>query len=298
MVQRLARLLESLATRIEGAEALDALAEPLARLGESLKRRGVREVLSGTAIGHPVHPALVALPIGAWTTGSVLDAAGGHQRAARLAIGFGVLTAVPTALTGFSDWLYTAGAERRVGIVHAVSNEVALTLYSTSWIARRRERHGLGAALAGAGAVVATVGGWLGGHLAYAQGVGVDTTAFQIGPSEWTDVLRHSELPGVGEMVQVHAAGVPLVLMHKADGVRALADRCTHRGAPLSDGELQAGCVVCPWHDSAFDVDDGTVVRGPATRPQPAYEVRVDQGRVQVRRGGEHRTMRTNPVGV
>jgi nitrite reductase/ring-hydroxylating ferredoxin subunit/uncharacterized membrane protein len=298
MAQRLAQALDSLASRIESTPALDGLANSLVKLGAPLQRPGIRDVLSGTPVGHPAHPVLVTVPIGAWTTASVLDLTFRNQRAARVAVGFGVLSAIPTALTGFSDWLYTTGAERRIGLVHALTNDVALTLYSASWIARRRKRNLRGAALAGVGALVLTAGGWLGGHLAYALGVGVDTTAFQAATEEWTDVLPESELPAVGETTQAEVAGIPLLVVRQADGIHVLADRCTHRGAPLSDGELQAGCIVCPWHDSAFDVQDGSVVRGPASRPQPVYEVRTIGGQLQVRRSAEQRSMRTNPVGV
>lgn len=149
--------------------------------------------------------------------------------AARRLIGLGLLTAPAAALAGWSDWLDTAGAERRVGLVHAASNIVGLASYAVSWRQRRRGGSGLAASLAGATAL--GVGGWLGGHLAYALGVGVDTTAFQRGPTEWTDVLAASE-----------------------------------------------------------------VLHGPATRPQPVYEVRETAGRVELRRS-EVRSLRANPVG-
>ncbi len=76
----------------------------------------------------------------------------------------------------------------------------------------------------------------------------------------------------------------------------ALADRCTHRGAPLHEGEVKEGCVICPWHDSVFDLRDGSVRSGPASRPQPVFDVQVSDGRVRVRRL-ESRTLRSNPVG-
>jgi nitrite reductase/ring-hydroxylating ferredoxin subunit len=88
-----------------------------------------------------------------------------------------------------------------------------------------------------------------------------------------------------------------VVLLRSGDGIVVLADRCTHRGGPLHEGELAEGCVVCPWHGSVFAVD-GSVVEGPATRPQPAYEVRVTDGKVYARRSGDPRSLRTNPVGV
>ena len=74
----------------------------------------------------------------------------------------------------------------------------------------------------------------------------------------------------------------------------SLAARCTHRGGPLGDGELVDGCIVCPWHGSRFG-PDGTVRSGPATRPQPAFDVQVKGERIQVRRT-EERSLRTNPV--
>jgi nitrite reductase/ring-hydroxylating ferredoxin subunit len=67
--------------------------------------------------------------------------------------------------------------------------------------------------------------------------------------------------------------------------VRALADRCAHRGGVLHEGELVDGCVECPLHGSRFRLDDGSVERGPSAYPQPAYEVRVQDGRIAVRAG-------------
>jgi nitrite reductase/ring-hydroxylating ferredoxin subunit len=89
------------------------------------------------------------------------------------------------------------------------------------------------------------------------------------------------------------------VLLTREPGgkVVAMADRCTHRGGPLHEGWLEDGCVVCPWHESAFDLD-GAVVRGPATRPQLVYETLERDGQVLVRFPDEPRSLRTNPVGV
>ncbi|HEY3750415.1 MAG TPA: hypothetical protein VGL80_14545 [Pseudonocardiaceae bacterium] len=99
-----------------------------------------------------------------------LDLVGGAagRPAARRLIGLGLLAAGPTAAAGWSDWLDTEGAERRVGLVHATSNAVGLSAYALSWWQRRRGGGGRAAGLAGA--VALGVGGWLGGHLAYALG--------------------------------------------------------------------------------------------------------------------------------
>ena len=77
------------------------------------------------------------------------------------------------------------------------------------------------------------------------------------------------------------------MLLARADGgLRALANTCTHAGGPLDEGELADGCVTCPWHGSTFRLDDGSVVRGPASTPQPTYETRVRDGWIEVRAAG------------
>ena len=104
------------------------------------------------------------------------------------------LAALPTALTGASDWSDTMGAERRIGLVHAVGNYAALGIYGLSYLARRKQQHGKGKALALVGAGLLAATGYLGGHLSYAYGVGVDTTAFQGSPDDWTDVAADAEV--------------------------------------------------------------------------------------------------------
>lgn len=297
MPHRSAAALDSLVARLEGRKSLDGLADQLAKPGSHLGQP-VKDGLSGTPLGHPLHPVLVALPIGAWLTASALDALGrkSDRNAAQRAVGLGILAALPTAASGYSDWVDTSGGERRVGVVHALLNYGAVGIYSASWIARRAGRHRLGVVLSGAGAATLTVSGWLGGHLAYATGVGVDTTAFQHQPQEWVDA---GPAEGLTEQVptQRTANGLPLFVVRVRGQILVLADRCTHRGAPLSEGELTDGCITCPWHGSKFDVVTGAVVRGPATRPQPVYQSREIDGRLQIRRIDEHRSLRTEPVG-
>lgn len=298
MANALARLLDTLADRIERLEALDPVAEKLSQATAVMySNRRVKDLASGTPIGHPVHPLLVTVPIGLWSAASLLDLLR-QPRAAELLTGAGVLSYVPTAVTGLSDWTDTAGAEKRVGIVHAALNATAVTVFTASWLARRRGSDLLGAGLTLVGLTAITAGGWLGGHLSYALGVGVDTTAFQKRVDEWTDAAAEADVEP-GRLTGGEVAGVPVVLTRTADGdVKAYAGRCTHRGGPLHQGTVTDGCIVCPLHGSAFSVADGSVVHGPATRPQPAYDVRVTAGRVLVRRAEEVRALRANPVGV
>jgi nitrite reductase/ring-hydroxylating ferredoxin subunit/uncharacterized membrane protein len=290
------QLLETLADRIERAEVLDRVADPIVSAARKVIKKGpVEDTLSGTPLGHPLHPLLVGVPIGAWVSSAVLDATG-NTTAARRLVGFGCLAALPTAASGANDWSTTMGAERRLGLVHALLNDAALTTYWASWRARRRGRQTKGVALSLVGAGLLGAAGWLGGHLAYAQGVGVDTTAFQQVPQDWTDAGAESDVPASG-IGQLTAGGIPLLVCRHGDGLVAMLDRCTHRGGPLSEGEVSGDCVVCPWHGSRFSLADGSVRGGPASRPQPTLEARVRDGRIEVRRS-EPRVLRKNPVGT
>jgi nitrite reductase/ring-hydroxylating ferredoxin subunit/uncharacterized membrane protein len=286
-------IVERTVNRLERATSLDAVSERLAALLRKVIRPGpVEDVLSGTPLGHPLHPVLVSVPIGAWVSASVLDALGADEDAARQLTAAGILTAIPTALAGSSDWLSTAGAERRIGLVHAVSTDAVVATHMVSWVLRRRGRRSAAAAVSAGALALLGVAGWLGGHLAYALGVGIDTTVFQRFPADWADAGAEADI-GSG-LHRVEIDGVPIVLFRAEGAIVALADRCTHRGGPLHDGELADGCLVCPWHGSVFTAH-GAVVSGPATRPQPSLQVRVVAGRVQVRRD-EERTLRKNPV--
>jgi nitrite reductase/ring-hydroxylating ferredoxin subunit/uncharacterized membrane protein len=290
---------ETVAKAIEHATVLDGPAESVAGVvGKVLKPGVLKDALSGTPLGHPAHPALVAVPIGSWLGASWLDLVGGRgsRNAARKLVALGIVSAVPSALTGASDWSDTMGAERRVGFVHALANSTGLALYVASWRARRRGQQLRGAGLALAGAGVVGFSGWLGGHLAYALGVGVDTTAFVGSSSDWTDVAAAADLVD-GQPTEAAAGVVPLLLVRSAGQIYALNDRCTHRGGPLHEGSLIGDCIQCPWHGSRFRLRDGSIVQGPATQSQQSFEVRVDAGRVLVRRTDEPRAGRTDPVG-
>ena len=289
---RLPDLLERAIGKLESAAALDRPAGLVQQVTGKLPPGPVKDTLSGTQIGHPLHPLLVTLPIGAFSWAAVLDLTRRDGQAARRLIGLGILSAAPAALTGLSDWSDTDAAERRVGLVHATTNTVALGLLIGSWLARRTPGRGRALSLAGLSALGAS--GWLGGHLAYAMGVGVDTTAFSDMPEDWTDAVAEADLVD-GRPHAVTIEGLSVLLLRRGAAVQALANRCTHRGGPLHEGSVVDGCIECPWHGSRFRLADGMVERGPATRPQPTLEVRVEAGRVQVHRV-EAKALRTNPV--
>jgi nitrite reductase/ring-hydroxylating ferredoxin subunit/uncharacterized membrane protein len=287
-VRRRKPVLHDLAEGLGEVEGLDRAGDPLAKgVREGIGRGPLKDLLSGTWLGHAVHPALVVAPIGAWTSALVLDLAGGRDArpAADRLVGVGVAAALPTAVSGLSDWADTIGPDRRVGLVHALANTVALCLYGGSYLARRRDRRGLGVALGVAGGGALSVGGYLGGHLAYSNGVGVDQTVFEDRTAEWTATVPEAELrDDVPTLVRVD--GVAVVVVRHGGRVLALSDTCTHRGGALHEGQVVDGCVECPLHGSRFSLEDGSVERGPAVAPEPRWEARVQDGRVQVRAAG------------
>ncbi|MDW3216579.1 MAG: Rieske (2Fe-2S) protein [Ilumatobacteraceae bacterium] len=248
-----------------------------------------------------MHPMTVTVPIGCWLGATVLDVVGGEagRPLARRLTALGLAAAVPAAASGTADWADTQGAERRVGVVHAVANIAASAAFGGSWLARRARRHALGRVLSGMGLVTVGAAGYLGGHLAYVRGVGVNTTAFQSGPDDWTPLADLRDLP-VDEPVSIRSGGIGLVAVRRSerdDAVAVLEDRCSHRGGPLGEGWIDGDCVVCPWHGSSFELGSGRVRQGPASVAQPAYDTRVVDGRLEVRRT-EHGALRRNPVGA
>ena len=273
------------AERLGELEQLDDAGEMLANAVKQVLPAGpVKDVLSGTHLGHALHPLLSDVPIGTWTSALLLDLVGGEgaEDGADRLVGLGILASLPTIAAGLSDWADTVGPDRRTGLVHAWANSAALALFTASYAARKGGRRRLGVTLGLAGGGAMGIGGFLGGHLSYARGVGVDTTAFAWPASEWTAVAAESDLVE-GEPKTVDFAGIA-ALVTKLDGqVYAISNQCTHRGGSLDGGEIDGACVTCPIHASVFRLDDGSVVRGPATAPQPTYDVRVKDGQVELK---------------
>jgi nitrite reductase/ring-hydroxylating ferredoxin subunit/uncharacterized membrane protein len=276
---------------IEQLGHLEQLDEPAKVLGKKIRATvpagPVKDALSGVWLGHALHPLLTDLPIGTWTSAVLLDFVGGKRAepAADRLIGLGLLFTAPAATTGMTEWADSEAADesvRRIGIVHAALNIGAATLFGASLAARKRGSRGFGKVLALAGAGVMGASGHLGGHLSYAQGVGVNETAFEDGPDEWTPALRDSELPE-GESRYAEVGGVGVLVARWQGQVHALANRCAHRGGPLDEGEIHDGCVTCPLHASTFKLQDGSVVNGPSAYPQPRWDVRVRDGVIELK---------------
>jgi nitrite reductase/ring-hydroxylating ferredoxin subunit len=192
---------------------------------------------------------------------------------------------VSRAATPPADWSELGMAKRpkRVGLVHAAANTATAVLFGASWLARRRGDHARGRTLSLAGAAGLAVGGYLGGHLSYAEGVGVNRNADeQKKPRQWTDAAAAADVQE-GRPVQVEVAGQQVVLVRQGGQVHAMSAICGHWGGPLAEGSITDGCLECPWHGSRFRLEDGSVARGPATTPQLSYEVRTEGERLQLR---------------
>lgn len=286
MLSSLSRPLEAAVDRIQRAQALDALGRAVAVGFSSLVRPGtLKDLLSGTWLGHPAHPMLTDVPIGAWTCAFVLDLIEGDaaRDASDTLIGLGVLAALPTAVTGLSDLSDVVKEEdRSLGVAHALGNIAALSLYAASFVQRRRGKRGAGKALSLAGAGVVTGGAYLGGHLVYRRVVGPSQAALDRPVEDWTPVLEEGSL-AKGEPRRVNVGGTDILLYRSGERIYALDNRCSHRGGPLHKGETSDERVTCPWHLSTFSLIDGSVLRGPATAPQPGYDVRVKNEKIEVR---------------
>lgn len=279
------RRVRALVQRIGSDTRLDRVAEPLGSLAQAMTRRDdVKRALSGSWLGHRVHPLLTDLPIGAWTSAAVLDLVGGRhgRRAARRLVGAGIVFALPAAATGLSDWNDTHGDDKRVGVVHATANVTALALQVQSWRARGKGHSGRALLWSGAALSAMTVGGYLGGHLVFADRVGVDVDVPVTDTPQWRAVCAVDELPE-NEVRGVDLDGARIALVRRDDVVHAMAAVCSHAGGPLDEGCVVRGSLQCPWHGSEFALSDGSVVRGPAAAPQPVYEARVNGGTVEVR---------------
>jgi nitrite reductase/ring-hydroxylating ferredoxin subunit/uncharacterized membrane protein len=280
--------LEPVIRQIESAEALDSPAKTIGKAVRDFVGDGqFKEALSGTWLGHPVHPMLTDVVIGSFTSASLLDLfAEGAELASQRLIALGLLAYLPTAAAGINDWADTEVVDdgiRRVGLVHASCNAVGASLYAASWGARRRGAPRIGAALGLAGMTVMMAGGYLGGYLSMTKGVGPAQTVFDPGPTEWAPAADMSLL-SEGRPLRVVVDDTPVLLLRAGESIFAIHDRCSHRGCSLAEGTVEDDEVVCACHGSRFSLRDGAVRHGPATAPQPAFQVRVQDGRIEVRR--------------
>jgi nitrite reductase/ring-hydroxylating ferredoxin subunit/uncharacterized membrane protein len=284
------RPLDAVVDAVERSRRLDPASAAVKKaVDAALPTAGVRDALHGVWLGHALHPAVVLVPLGSWLSATALDLLPGRsENAARTLVGLGVLSAAPAALAGWADWSDLHPQQQRVGLVHAGANVTAVAAQIASWRARRRGDSAGGRLWSLAALAVGGAGAYLGGHLAYRQGAGVNHAeeAPHVLPEDWTRLCAVDDLPD-GVPVRQIVTETAVFALRRGRRVDVLYDLCSHLSGPLSEGDLSGSgddlCVTCPWHGSTFRVRDGQVRTGPATAPQPVLEVRVDGDSVSVR---------------
>lgn len=275
---------------LENTEIFDGGVEVLSLKVRRMIRPGPgKDVLHGVPTGHPLHPLAVQVPIGAWTSAVLLDFVPGADKASRVLIAVGLVSAGPAVVSGLADWLELHPQQQRVGLVHAAANTTGTLLFATSLILRSSKHKRAGTIASAAALAVVAAGGTLGGQMAYRQAAGANHA----------ESVPHLVVPGwhaLGEVADIapnklqrRLVGEVAVVVWRAENgkISVLSDECSHLSGPLSDGEVLNlkgdPCVECPWHQSRFSLVTGQVMGGPATSPQAVFETRIMDGVLEVR---------------
>ncbi len=260
----------------------------LVNSGETVRQ--VADVLHGSKwLGHPLHPVLTDVTLGAWMMGFVFDLLSvltlGRWKSSRgtadLLTTLGTLTAIPTALSGMADYAAVKKSAARHGALHGLMNTLVLGLYVLSVRARRDGYWFSGVVYSAVAFGISLVSAWLGGELVYNLRVGVNHAQPATQPATWLPALPDADLQE-GQPQRVRVQGQDILLYRRHGAIYAIGAVCSHAGGPLEDGQFYDYCVQCPWHDSVFDLRDGSVVHGPTTFNQPVYRVRVLNGQIEV----------------
>jgi nitrite reductase/ring-hydroxylating ferredoxin subunit/uncharacterized membrane protein len=254
--------------------------------------RVVKDFLNGVWLGHPLHPVITDVPIGAWTMTALLDflsaAKGGDEgldRASDVTLGAGIAAAVAAAVTGIVDWSDVGGSHRRMGMAHAVLNVGALCLSLTSMGLRmggNKHSRGMARVLSTGGYLITAASAYVAGELVFNLGQAINRNAWTYGPEKFTELAPIDEI-AAGRMHHYDVDGEAVVVVRDEHGVHAFGGICSHYGCGLWEGKLKGHTVTCGCHGSQFDIVTGDLIHGPATAPVPSYETRTVEGRLQVR---------------
>jgi nitrite reductase/ring-hydroxylating ferredoxin subunit/uncharacterized membrane protein len=257
--------------------------------------RLLKSLLHGTFLGHPLHPAITDVPIGAWLIAAIFDiiwlvspaSSDWAARGALVAVLVGLVGALGAAVTGLADWSDTYGAERTTGLYHALLNVTATVLYLISVILRFQvaSNENIVAAILGfIGLAAVFAAAYFGGDMVFVKGTSVNHTAWEAVDESYEAVMPLDSVEENRLYRVVTASGIPVVLMRRGLQFYVISATCSHAGGPLNEGTLDGDVVQCPWHGSRFCMRDGRVLTGPATVSQPRYDVRVRNGQVEIRR--------------
>lgn len=263
----------------------------LNRMFQTGPLRSIKLLLNGSWLGHPLHPLLTDIPVGAWTLTILFDLLGLVFQLPQLGIASGISAALGiagafgAAAAGLMDWMDIDPAEKSVGAVHGIVNTIATLIFVASLWMRWQDHWNLSwpaFSVALIGYLTVSGGAYLGGGLVYHMGVMVNRNAYRSGPADFKPALAVNALKE-GEIQRVEVEGQPIVLVKSAEKIYAIGAICSHYGAPLNEGKLEGGTIQCPWHLSRFALEDGSVREGPACAAVPCYETRVVNGQVEVK---------------
>ena len=95
----------------------------------------------------------------------------------------------------------------------------------------------------------------------------------------WTRVAAAEALPEGASQI-VYIGGDQVAVFNVGGQLYAVGNRCSHANGPLAEGEVEDGCVTCPWHGSRFDLASGRPRGGPAVKPVPTYRVKLEEGEI------------------
>lgn len=254
--------------------------------------RLLQDLLNGTWLGHSLHAVLVDVVVGAATAALLLDllrvvfAVEGLETATTWIIGLVALSALGAILTGLTDFKDTSQDTRLRDLVtlHGLVNLLGSVGLLVAFLQRLGDAFDAAFWVFLVSYVVLSTGAYIGGHVVYKHGYMVSYNAHARGKraSDFTSLMPAADLPE-GTPTKATFGTTALMLVKRDDVVHALKDTCSHLGGPLSQGELGEDTITCPWHFSVFRLRDGTVVHGPATSRQPAYEARISDGQVEIR---------------
>jgi nitrite reductase/ring-hydroxylating ferredoxin subunit/uncharacterized membrane protein len=274
-------------------QAQGVWADPFGKLMQAIFRTifkpfpPLKDFLHGTWLGHPLHPLLTDVPIGAFTVALVFDVLG-LRDAASPTIAFGILAMLAAAVAGYVDYIDidTDGPPRRYASVHQTLMLLSLICYFVSGGIRYGQfgtHDTIEVPLAVVGYVLLAAGAYLGGDIVFNFGTQVDRHAWREIDDKWR-ALDVTEVPE-GKPTKAKAGAQTLVVVRRGERLFALHDICSHQGCSLSEGKLvdDGRRIECGCHGSRFEVADGSLNRGPAVYDQPAYEVRRSEGKLEVR---------------
>jgi len=275
----------------EGSDAIQpVINNAFSNAGEG--GRVVKDFLNGVWLGHPLHPVITDVPIGAWTMTALLDllsaARGGDEgldRASDVTLGAGIAAALGAAVTGIVDWSDVGGSHRRLGMAHALLNVGALALSVSSLGLRmggNKRSRGTARVLSTGGYIVTALSAYVAGELVFNLGQAINRNAWTSGPDNFTDLAAADEI-ATGRMHHYDVDGEAVVVVRDEHGIHAFGGICSHYGCGLWEGKLDGHTVTCGCHGSQFDITTGDLIHGPATAPVPSYETRAVEGRLQVR---------------